>query len=110
MEFVYVEVVFQCFVGYYCLDMFEFGMFFYCFVVDFGDLLFEVVYFGFVGVVVNDVVQGVFFEGQFVFFQVVGLDLFWNQVFGGDIDFFVFGVVWQVDDFYLIQQGCWDVY
>lgn len=72
--------------------------------------MFQIMNVCFMCVIVDNIDNCVIVDCQFVFFQCVMFDLFWQQVMFSNIQFFVFGIIGQMDYFYMIQQWCWNVY
>ena len=76
---------------------------------DFGNLAIERTYTGFTGVITDDIAYRAFFDHQFAFFHSVAFHLLRHEILHGDIDFFVFGIAGQTDDFHAVEQWSWNV-
>ena len=75
------------------------------FAVDFGNFAVERAHAGFAGVVADNVAHRTLFNLHFAAFHAVALDLLGQQILHGDVDFFVFRVAGQTDDFHAVEQG-----
>ena len=76
---------------------------------DFGNLAIERTHTGFTGVITDNIAHRAFFDHQFAFFYTVAFHLLRHEILHGDIDFLVFGIAGQTDDFHAVKQRGRDI-
>ena len=69
-----------------------------------GNGAFEVADAGFTGVLADHAGEGIFLDDELVAFEAVLGELAWDEVLGGDVDFFLLGVAGEVDDLHAVAE------
>ena len=99
----------------YC---FGFGRFFlvliqgnlhYHFTANFGNFTIQRADTGLAGVVTDNIAHRTFINHQLALFYTIALHLFRHKVLHGDIDFFVFRITGQTDNFHTVKQRSRDI-
>ena len=99
----------------YC---FGFGRFFlvliqsnlhHYFTADFGNFAIQRADTGLASVVTDNIAHRTFINHQLALFHTIALHLFRHKVLHGDIDFFVFRITGQTDNFHTVKQRSRDI-
>ena len=75
------------------------------FAADFSNFAVKRTHAGFARVVAHNVAHRAFGNAQFAVFHAVALHLLGHEVLHGNVDFFVFRVAGQTDNFHAVEQG-----